>query len=149
MTTEQSDCLEFMHRMCFPPFKLYLELRETLLNNICAVKMQPMARVPTIAGQKTDEYISLRSKSFHYTSLCFSNNILDAFSWQCCQTAQQKLVRSFDYIAINVTYWTLQFDWRAAQSVLTNQCMAVLPDPALLDFSERRVGTRLGLVLEL
>ena len=109
MITEQSDRLEFMRRMCFPPFKLYLELRETLLNNIYTVKMQPMARVPTIvasspgsfplphaggnepgdeakepgyeattiAGQKTDECISLRT-----TSLCFSNYILDAFSWQ-------------------------------------------------------------------
>ena len=38
---ERSDHSEFMRRMCFSPFKPYLHLRETLLNNIYAVEMQP------------------------------------------------------------------------------------------------------------
>ena len=39
--TERSDRPGFMRTTCFSPFKPYLQLRQTLLNNIYAVEMHP------------------------------------------------------------------------------------------------------------
>ena len=42
--TERSDRPGFMRKTCFSPFKPYLQLRQTLLSNIYAVEMYPVAK---------------------------------------------------------------------------------------------------------
>ena len=58
--TERSDWPEFMCRMYFSPFKPYLHLRETLLNNTNAVEMELT-------------HSELKASA---TSICFNNNFL-------------------------------------------------------------------------
>ena len=60
--TQRSDPPGFMRKTCFSPLKPYLQLRGTLLSNIYAVEMHVASA--TVAGRKTDEYISHRSESF-------------------------------------------------------------------------------------
>ena len=77
--TERADQAQFMCRMCFSPFKPYLQLRETL-------QQQYLCWGIVNCGQRKISYRSW-SEDWHMhpsqkrklplASLCFSNNVLD------------------------------------------------------------------------
>ena len=145
----RSDRPGFMRKTCFSPFKPYLQLRGTLPSNISMLWKCIHGKSATVAGRKTDKYISPRSKSFHYLLLLQQQLFITTFFL----TATSEFVKRHNTnlcigLVTKQLVWhnrTLQSDWRTLYRLRgTKRCMTVLPDP--LSIFQKRSGHETSLM---